>query len=59
MSLSPQYQMVGEEGDFTLLVARQPTHVFIQGLEYREAVDGREGVDIFKSDGPFEYVNII
>lgn len=29
MSLSPQYQMVGEEGDFTLLVARQPTHVFI------------------------------
>ncbi|OJA16459.1 hypothetical protein AZE42_04675 [Rhizopogon vesiculosus] len=27
-----------------------------KGLEYREAVDGREGVNIFESDGPFDVV---
>jgi hypothetical protein len=46
--------MVDQEGDFTRLVAQRPSHIFIQGFEYREAVDGREGVDIFQSEGPFE-----
>ena len=27
-----------------------------QGFEYREAVDGHEGVQLFESDGHFEYV---
>ncbi|KAF9223470.1 hypothetical protein BS17DRAFT_767327 [Gyrodon lividus] len=29
---------------------------FSKGFEYREAVDGRQGVDIFKAEGPFDVV---
>lgn len=27
---------------------------FLKGLEYREAGDGRQGVEIFEAEGPFE-----
>lgn len=27
---------------------------FLKGLEYREAVDGRQGVEVFRAEGPFE-----
>ena len=30
--------------------------ISFQGFEYREAVDGHEGVQLFESDGHFEYV---
>ena len=30
--------------------------ISFQGYEYREAVDGHEGVQLFESDGHFEYV---
>jgi CheY-like chemotaxis protein len=29
----------------------------LQGYEYREAVDGHEGVRLFENDGQFEYVS--
>jgi len=51
--LISQYQVVGEEGDLAHLVTQYPIDV-IQGFEYREAVDGRQGVDTFESEGPFE-----
>ena len=30
--------------------------ISFQGYEYRQAVDGHEGVQLFESDGHFEYV---
>lgn len=27
---------------------------FLKGFEYREAPDGRQGVEIFRTEGPFE-----
>ena len=30
---------------------------YCQGYEFREAVDGREGVHVYETDGQFEYVS--
>ena len=32
--------------------------IYLQGYEYREAVDGHEGVRSFEGDGRFEYVSL-
>ena len=34
-------------------------YLFFQGYEFREAVDGREGVQLFETDGQFEYVSLL
>ena len=33
--------------------------LYFQGYEFREAVDGREGVHLYETDGQFEYVSLL
>lgn len=38
--------------EFTLILVA----IYLQGYEFRQAVDGHEGVRVFETDGQFEYV---
>jgi hypothetical protein len=45
----------GESSDEIPIFSETDYLPSVQGYDFRDAVDGRDGVSVYESDGPFEY----